>query len=67
MYNVQIIPTHNNQTHCQPPFPKNMEFLKIYQQTKIEKTNLPLKSSQKNSNLDSSSTPAKTKEGGERY
>jgi len=26
MYNVQIIPTHNNQTHCQPPFPKNMEF-----------------------------------------
>ncbi len=30
MYSIQIILAHNKQTHYQPPFPKNMEFLKKF-------------------------------------
>ncbi len=50
MYNVQMIPTHNKQTHFQLKFPKTnyMDDKKIHRQTKIEKKNIsPFKSSLK--------------------
>jgi hypothetical protein len=58
MYNIQIIPPHDKQTHCQPPFPKNMDNLKNFSTNKDWKKKLsPSKSSLNNSNLDNSSTP----------
>jgi hypothetical protein len=39
MYNVQIIPTHNKQTYCEKPFPKNMDNFKKSSINKIEKKN----------------------------